>query len=73
MRSTLILEVSEKMSDFIQNQQGAVDPSALVNLLLRKQMARENFQTNPSKTKTDRNDIRAALEDFVDQDTHAAG
>lgn len=74
MRSTLILEVDDDLSAFIENQQGLVDPSALVNKLVREEIKREGLQPEGARqNKTQPNTVHRALEELVDEDTHAAG
>lgn len=74
MRSTLILEVDDQMSEFIKSQQGLVDPSALVNKLLHEEMAREGIDMNsPGQAATQHDETQVAMEEFLDENTHAAG
>jgi hypothetical protein len=72
MRSTLILEVDDQISEFINSQQGLVDPSALVNKLLRDEMKREGSQAD-GRGEAYNDDIKVAMEEFVDENTPAAG
>lgn len=72
MRSTLILEVDDRMSEFIKNQQGLVDPSALINKLLREEMAREGMDAKSGQAPK-QDDIKVAMEEFLDENTPAAG
>ena len=73
MRTTLVLTVDETLGEFLENQQGLSDPSALVNKLLHEAMQNE---VQPAVQASDRglpahDDVDVALEEHLDENTHS--
>jgi len=72
MRTTLTLEVNDELSEFLNNQAGTTDPSALINKLLRDEMSRQGT-TDRQLQFNDQDGLQAEMENFLDENTHAAG
>ncbi|HEY9686252.1 MAG TPA: hypothetical protein V6C52_04680 [Coleofasciculaceae cyanobacterium] len=72
MRKTLTLTVDEEMAQFINNQPGTNDPSALINKLFHEEMKRKGFQADPSMRARMRDEVIQEFELFLDANTHAA-
>lgn len=74
MRTTLTLNVDQELAEFIANQQGSVDPSALINKLLHEEMSRKGIHIDSHlKSKLQDDEVLQALEMHMDENTHAAG
>ncbi len=69
---TAVLTVNEELAQFIENQQGMVDPSALVNKLIHDEMDRQGFQVDKQAPSPLEDKTLEALELFLDEDTHPA-
>jgi hypothetical protein len=73
MRTTLTLTVDNALAEFIHALPGFIDPSALMNRLLREDMARCGMQPDATLTARLENDDVMTLAEFaLDEDTHAA-
>ncbi len=70
MRTTLVLTLDDELAAFLYNRPGMVDPSAMVNRLVRQAMARHPEQA-ASGTVSD--GVSVAMEAMLDEDTPAAG
>jgi hypothetical protein len=71
MRTTFVLTVDDELSDFIGSR-GTVDPSALVNQLIRQEMEARNYRPKPGEVEKISNDpVLVGLEEHLDENTHA--
>jgi hypothetical protein len=73
-RTTLILEATPEVADFLNNQADMVDPNTLVNRLIRDAKKREGLDTvETGRTPPESDNFHKAMEDFLDQDIPSAG
>jgi len=73
MRKTLTLTLDNELAEFIQNQQGMVDPSEYINHLFHEDMKKHGFQLNPTTKQAIQDDVIKELELSVDRDIPSAG
>lgn len=73
MRKTLTLTLDNELAEFIQNQQGMVDPSEYMNQLFHEDMKKHGFQADQSTKQAIQDDVIKELELSVDRDLPPAG
>ena len=73
MRTTLTLTVDEDLAEFVRNQQGIVDPSAFISMLLREDMERRGIRIDSPARSQSQDAISRELELLMDEDAPAAG
>lgn len=66
MRTTLVVTLDKDVMAYLGKNN--IDPSALINRVLRKEMQRLDFRPNPQPS----TDAEKELETLLDQDTAAA-
>lgn len=74
MRNTLSITLEPELADFVQNQAGTVDPSALINKLFYDDMKRKGVTLNSQSQAKVANDAESrAAEEMLDQQIPSAG
>lgn len=70
MRATVVLTVDDALAEFMNSQQGLMDPSALINQLIHEEMAaHEGNKGDPARLD---DPVLVEQEAWLDADTHAA-
>ena len=73
MRKTLVLSVERELVQFMETQQGLVDPSALINKLFHEDMQRKGFKPDSNiKSKLQQDEVLQELELLADEDAFSA-
>lgn len=73
MKKTLILDVNDELAEFIEQQPGLVDTSALINELFHKDMQKKGFHLSPHTQQRMHDEVVKELELWADKDIPAAG